>query len=188
MSNFIGSFTQSYPVAGSFSRSAVNYQAGAQTGLANAVSSGFVLLTLLFFTGLLYHIPQPVLAAIIIMSVIGLVNFRKIMEAWHTHRSDGLVAIITFLATLFFAPDLDRGILVGVLLSTAFYIYYRTKPHVAIISQDQKGQFHDAIRLKLPQCDHITIIRSNGIGTAGLCLNTRIANTLRARTGGGRNA
>jgi SulP family sulfate permease len=73
----------------------------------------FVLLTLLFLTPLLYHLPQAVLAAVIIMAVVGLVNFGAIKHAWQASRHDGIAAIVTFVATLAFAPHLDNGILIG---------------------------------------------------------------------------
>jgi SulP family sulfate permease len=72
-----------------------------------------VLLTLLFLTPLLYHLPQAVLAAVIIMAVIGLVNFGAIKHAWQANRHDGIAAVVTFVATLAFAPHLDNGIIVG---------------------------------------------------------------------------
>jgi MFS superfamily sulfate permease-like transporter len=75
LANLVGAATQSFPVSGSFSRSAVNINAGAITGMSSVFTGLFVLLTLLFLTPLLYHLPQAVLAAVIIMAVIGLVNF-----------------------------------------------------------------------------------------------------------------
>jgi SulP family sulfate permease len=91
--------TQAFPVSGSFSRSAVNINAGAITGMSSVFTGLFVLLTLLFLTPLLYHLPQAVLAAVIIMAVIGLVNFAAVKHAWQASRHDGVAAIVTFVAT-----------------------------------------------------------------------------------------
>jgi len=82
LSNIVASFFQGYPVSGSFSRSAVNITAGAQTGFSAVVTGSFVGITLLFLTPLLYHLPQATLAAVIIMAVINLIKFRPVKYAW----------------------------------------------------------------------------------------------------------
>lgn len=162
LANIVGAFSQSYPVAGSFSRTAVNYNAGAQTKYASVFTVSFVLLTLLFFTPWLYYIPQPVLAAIIIFSVFGLINFEKITAALRSNRSDGVIAIVTFASTLFFAPHLDKGITLGVLLSTGYYIYTRTRPRIVQLSADNRNILHDIKLHRLRPCAHIVIIRFDG--------------------------
>ena len=97
LANMVGALGQSYPTSGSFSRSAVNLQAGAVTGLASVFTSLAVVIVLLFFTPLLYHLPQSVLAAIIMMAVVGLLNVAGFVHAWHAQWYDGLISIITFL-------------------------------------------------------------------------------------------
>ncbi|MCG2722379.1 MAG: hypothetical protein L6290_10245, partial [Thermodesulfovibrionales bacterium] len=82
LSNILGSVGKSYPVSGSFSRSAVNFQAGGLTGLSSVFTSLTVVIVLLFFTPLLYHLPQSVLAAVIMMAVIGLLNVSGFIHAW----------------------------------------------------------------------------------------------------------
>ena len=82
LANILGSVGKSYPVSGSFSRSAVNLQAGAVSGLSSVITSLMVIITLLFFTPLLYHLPQAVLASVIMMAVIGLVNVSGFIHAW----------------------------------------------------------------------------------------------------------
>jgi len=162
LANIVGSFAQSYPVSGSFSRSAVNLQAGACTGLSSVFSSGMVLLTLLFFTPLLYHLPQSVLASIIMMAVIGLVNVNGFVHAWKAQRYDGAVSIVCFLCTLGFAPHLDRGIMIGVGLSLGLYLLRNMKPHIALLSKHPDGSYRNAERHHLPTCKHIAVIRFNG--------------------------
>ena len=117
LANILGSFGSSYAVSGSFSRSAVNLQAGAATGISSVITSIVVVITLLFLTPLLYHLPQAVLAAVIMMAVIGLVNTKGFVHAWHAQKHDGIISIISFLVTLAYAPHLDKGIMVGVALS-----------------------------------------------------------------------
>jgi sulfate permease, SulP family len=159
LANIVGSFFRSYPVSGSFSRSAVNLQAGAITGMSSVFSSGVVLLALLFFTPLLYHLPQSVLASIIMMAVIGLVNVRGFMHAWQAQKYDGAISIITFVMTLFFAPELDIGIGIGVVLSLALYLLRNMKPLIASLAKHPDGSFRSTERWDLTQCKHVAVIR-----------------------------
>ena len=162
MSNIIGCFGQSYAVSGSFSRSAVNLQAGAFSGLSNVISSLFVMITLLFFTPLLYYLPQSVLAAIIIMAVIGLINIRGFVHSWKAQHYDGAISIITFIFTLAFAPHLDKGIIIGVALSLILYLLRGMRPTIAMLSKHPDGTFRNQARFNLKQCRHIAVIRYHG--------------------------
>ncbi|MCG6859869.1 MAG: sodium-independent anion transporter [Chromatiaceae bacterium] len=123
LANIAGSLSQAYPASGSFSRSAVNLSAGARSGMSSVFSGAMVLITLLFLTPALYHLPQPVLAAIIMMAVIGLVNFKGIKQAWNASKQDGVVSVVTLIATLAFAPHLNIGILVGAGLAIGLFLY-----------------------------------------------------------------
>ncbi len=162
LANIVGAFTQSYPVSGSFSRSAVNLQAGAVTGFSSAFSSAMVVVTLLFFTPLLYYLPQSVLAAIIMMAVLGLINIRAFVYHWRVHQSDGAIAVITFFSTLILAPELDQGILVGVVLTIALFLLKNMKPEIAFLSKHPDGAYRSAERWGLETCDRIAVIRFNG--------------------------
>ena len=160
--NILGSFSQAYPVSGSFSRSAVNLNAGARTGMSSVFTGVVVLITLLFLTPLLYHLPQSVLAAVIMMAVIGLINFKAIKHAWHAHRHDGIAAGVTFVATLAFAPHLDNGIMVGAGLAIMLYLYRTMSPRVAILGRYHDGTLRDAKINNLPVSDYIIAIRYDG--------------------------
>jgi len=162
LANIVGSFASSYPVSGSFSRSAVNLQAGARTGLSNVFSSVVVLVTLLFLTPLLYHLPQAVLAAIIMLAVIGLVDFRALVHAWQAQPHDGLIAGVTFVVTLLAAPHLEKGIFLGVALSLGLYLFRTMKPDVDLLSLYTDGSFRSARRHGLELCRRIAVIRFNG--------------------------
>ena len=162
LANIIGSVFHSYAVSGSFSRSAVNIQSGAVTGLSNVFSSCVVAATLLFLTPLLYYLPQAVLAAIIMMAVIGLLNVRGFIHAWKAQKYDGAIGIITFIATLAFAPHLDRGIMIGVGLSLGLQLLRSMKPDMALLSLHPDGTFRNQKRFHLKQCRHIALIRYNG--------------------------
>ena len=162
LANLVGAFSQSYPVSGSFSRSAVNLNAGAMTGLSSVFTGLFVLLTLLFLTPLLYHLPQAVLAAVIIMAVIGLINFSAIKHAWQASRHDGIAAIVTFVVTLLVAPHLDTGILVGAGLAIVLYLARTMTPRVAILGRHPDGSLRDARVHNLPASDIVTAVRFDG--------------------------
>ena len=163
LANIVGGFTQAFPVSGSFSRSAVNFNAGARSGLAAVITALFVLLTLLFLTPLLYHLPQAVLAAIIIMAVIGLVNFGAIKHAWHASRHDGVAAIVTFVATLLAAPHLDKGIMIGAGLAILLYLYRTMEPRVAQLGRFNDGTLRDIkVNPDLPTSPHIIAMRFDG--------------------------
>jgi len=162
LANIIGAIGQSYPVSGSFSRSAVNIQSGAMTGLSSVVTSLVVVITLLFFTPLLYYLPQAVLAAVIMMAVIGLINAGGFIHAWHAQKYDGAISVISFIFTLAFAPHLDRGIMIGVALSVGLYLYRNLKPGVAVVSLHPDASLRDASRHGLKECKYIAVIRFDG--------------------------
>ncbi len=162
LANITGSFGQSFPNAGSFSRSAVNLQVGAFSGLSSVFASLTVLVTLFLFTPLLYHLPQSVLAAIIMMAVIGLINIRGFIHAWKAQWYDGIISIIVFIATLLFAPHLERGIFLGVVLSLSVFIYKNMRPNVVDLSLGKDFALHDAVSYGLQECIFIDVVRFDG--------------------------
>jgi sulfate permease, SulP family len=162
LANIIGAFGKSFPVSGSFSRSAVNLQSGAVTGLSSVFTSLTVGVVLLFFTPLLYHLPQSVLAAVIMMAVAGLLNVSGFVHAWKAQWYDGLFSIITFLATLITAPHLDKGIIIGVLLSLGMFLFKSMRPKVTTLSMSSDRSYQSARDFGLRECKHIALIRFDG--------------------------
>lgn len=162
LGNIIGSFGSSYAVSGSFSRSAVNLQAGAVSGVSSVVTSLMVVLTLFFFTPLLYHLPQATLAAVIMMAVIGLLNIKGFAHAWKAQWYDGAISIITFCVTLYFAPHLDKGIMVGVGLCMAVFLYKSMRPIVASLSMNEDLVLKNAEHYRLKGCRHVSVVRFDG--------------------------
>ena len=161
--NILGSLTQAYPASGSFSRSAVNLNAGAKTGMSSVFTGLVVLITLLFLTPLLYHLPQSVLAAVIMMAVIGLINFQAIRHAWEAQKHDGIAAVVTFVATLAFAPHLDNGIMVGAGLAIGLFLYRTMKPRVALLGRFGDGTLRDLhVHPTLPTDERIIVVRFDG--------------------------
>ncbi len=131
--NIGGSLFQAFPVAGGFSRSAVNDQAGAKTGMASIISAIIIGLTLLFLTPLFYYLPNAVLGAVIITAVLGLIDTKEIRFLWFTQKEDFAMMAITFLVTLFIG--IEEGILTGVVASLGVVIYHSSRPHVARLGQ-----------------------------------------------------
>ncbi|MGB5156833.1 SulP family inorganic anion transporter [Desulfobacterium sp. N47] len=162
LANILGAFSNGYPVSGSFSRSAVNLQAGAVTGLSSVFTSMTVLITLMFFTPLLYYLPQSVLAAVIMMAVIGLINVSGFVHSMKAKWYDGVISIISFIFTLAFAPHLDKGIMIGVVLSLCVFLYNSMRPRVASLSRHEDEALRDSTAFGLKQCRHIDMVRFDG--------------------------
>lgn len=128
-SNLIGSFFQSIPVSASFSRSAIVEQSGGKSILTNYFAGGLILLTLLFLTPLFEDLPTPLLGAIIVVSVSGLIDIREIHFLFSTKRRDALVAMITFLSVLIIG--IQEGIIIGIVGSMLAILIKMSKPTVA---------------------------------------------------------
>jgi len=150
LAKIAAAFCHSMPVSGSFSRSALNLASGARTGVSSLVAATFVLLTLLYFTPLLYHLPKPALAAMIILAVANLIDVAAIRHAWLASRDDGLAATITFVATLVFAPNIQNGLLTGIIFSLGAFIYTRMSPRVVVVAPHPDGTLRDAEHFDLP--------------------------------------
>ena len=140
LSNIIGSWFKAYPSTSSFSRSAINQESGATTGMASLVSVVIVLLTLLFLTPLFYHLPKTVLAAIIIVAVFGLVNIKEAIFLWNANNLDFWLLVITFFSTLLFG--IEYGIMIGVGLSLIILIFRTSRPYVAELGKVPDSDFY----------------------------------------------
>jgi sulfate permease, SulP family len=163
LAKIVAAFCQSMPVSGSFSRSALNLAAGAATGSSSLFAAAAVLVTLLFLTPLLHDLPKPVLAAIIIVAVVNLIDLPALRQAWRASKDDGFAAFATFFLTLAFAPNIQIGIIAGIIVSLASFLYRRMRPRVLIVSLHQDGTFRDSARFELPPLhERIGAIRFDG--------------------------
>lgn len=133
IANLGASATGGYPVTGGFSRSVVNFQAGARTGLASLVAAAFMGGTLLFLTPLLTFLPKSVLAAIILVAVASLVDFRKFLSIARFSRADGACWMVTFVGV--FALGIEWGVVAGALGSIVFFLWRTSRPHVAVVGR-----------------------------------------------------
>ena len=140
LSNIFGSFFKAYPTASSFSRSAINQESGAKTGMAAFISVVMVIFTLLFLTPLFYYLPKAILAAIIIVAVFALVNIKEAVFLWRANNLDFWLLISTFIATLFFG--IEYGITVGVGLSLIVLIFRTSRPYVVELGKVPDANFY----------------------------------------------
>lgn len=131
--NIVGSLFQSYPVTGGFSRSAVNYQAGANTPLASIISAVLVGLTLLFLTPLFYYLPHAILASIIMVAVAGLIDIGYARTLWKTNKIEFGLLLATFGVTLHFS--MVPGIVTGIILSILILLFKAANPHMAVLGR-----------------------------------------------------
>lgn len=133
LGNIVGSFFQSYPSTGGFSRTAVNNSTGAKTPLSAIFSALVVGFTLLFLTSLFYYLPKAIIASIIMVAVFGLLDFKVPNQLWKYTKRDLIILNVTLIVTA--TVGIKEGIMTGVILSLVMLIYKTTKPHVAILGR-----------------------------------------------------
>ncbi|CAF1785398.1 unnamed protein product [Brassica napus] len=133
VANILGSLFSAYPATGSFSRSAVNNESEAKTGLSGLITGIIIGCSLLFLTPVFKYIPQCALAAIVISAVSGLVDYDEAIFLWRVDKRDFTLWAITSTTTLFFGIEI--GVLVGVGFSLAFVIHESANPHIAVLGR-----------------------------------------------------
>mgnify|MGYP001814434834 FL=1 len=136
--NLAGGLTGGYPVAGGFSRTAVNARAGARTQLAALITCGVVIVTLLVLTGAFYSLPKAALSAIIVAAVVGLIDVQGAREVFRVKRTDFYLLVLTFFATL--SLGIQWGILVGIGASLLLFLIRTTRPHFAVLGRIPESQ------------------------------------------------
>lgn len=139
LANIVGSSFGAYTVSGSFSRSAVAISSGARTGLFAIVSALAVVVVLLFLTPLLHHLPQSVLAVIVMLAVFGLIRVQPLVHAWRVDRSGAAIGVATFAVTLAMAPAIANGILLGIGLTVVVFVVKLMKPRAEILGRRPDG-------------------------------------------------
>ncbi|MCH3883358.1 SulP family inorganic anion transporter [Tenacibaculum aquimarinum] len=140
LSNMAGSLFKAYPTTSSFSRSAINQENGGTTGMSAIVSVIMIVISLLFLTPVFYYLPKTVLAAIIIVAVFGLINFKEAAYLWKANNLDFWLMIATFLATLIFG--VEYGIITGVGLSLIILIFRTSRPYVTELGKVPNSNFY----------------------------------------------
>jgi high affinity sulfate transporter 1 len=131
--NLASGLGHGFPISGGMSQSLVNESGGARTPLSGLIAAGILLVVALFFTELLRNLPQPVLAAIVLMAVASLIKVQALRRLWQVHRSEFLVSLTALLGVLW--AGLLKGVLVGAVISIVLLIRRASKPHVAFLGR-----------------------------------------------------
>lgn len=140
LSNALGSFFKGYPIASSFSRSAINAETGGTTGVSAIISAIMVAITLLFLTPIFYYLPKTVLASIIIVAVFNLINVKEARFLWKADNLDFWLMLATFIATLILG--IEYGIITGVGLSLVVLIFRTSRPYVTELGKVPDANFY----------------------------------------------
>jgi SulP family sulfate permease len=139
-----------FPTSSSFSRSALNLYAGAQSAWATVFSVGVILLILLWFTSVLQPVPQSVLAAIVVAAVMGLIKPRAFVKLYTINRVEAATAVVTLVITLLSAPRLYWGVLAGMLMGLSHFLHTRLHPRIIEVGLHADGSLRDRHLWKLP--------------------------------------
>ncbi len=156
--NLGAALTGGYPVTGGFSRSVVNYEAGANSGLASIVTAVCIALTVIFLTPLFQFLPQALLAAIIVVAVLGLIDIKTFRRVWKYNKGDAAAMAITFLAVL--AISIETGILIGVAVTMIMFVWRTSRPHVAVVGRLGDSEiYRNVLRHPVQTCPNVVAIR-----------------------------
>jgi SulP family sulfate permease len=161
--NMAAALTSGYPVTGGFARSVVNFDAGARTQMASVFTAIGIALVAILFTPLLYNLPQATLAATIIVAVLSLIDFATMRHTWRYSRSDFLAMATTIVVVL--TVGVEAGLLAGVTLSIALYLWRTSRPHIAIVGQ-------------VPGSEHFRNIERHNVVTSPTVLSVRVDESL----------
>ncbi len=161
--NVVSSISGSYPVTGGFSRSVVNFDAGAETPAAGAFTAIGIAIAALLLTPLLYYLPVATLAAIIIVAVVSLIDFSTMGQTWRYSRADFFAMLATIIVTLLFG--VENGVMTGVALSISIHLFNTSRPHVAIVGN-------------VPGTEHFRNIHRHDVRTSPKVLSLRVDESL----------
>jgi sulfate permease, SulP family len=143
-------FSGAFPTSSSFSRSALNLYAGARSGWATVCAVVVVGGALLWFLPVLHHVPQAVLAAIVVVAVVGLIRPHEFVKLWRISRVEAGIAAVTFAVTVLASPQLYWGVLVGVMLALSHFLYLRLHPRIIEVGLHADGRLRDRHLWQLP--------------------------------------
>lgn len=163
LSNIVGSFFSCYASSGSFTRSGLNYEAGARTPMSAIFAALVLMVMVLLFAPYARFLPVPALSGLILLIGWGLIDFKHIREIRKASKQDNLILGVTFFATLF--AELQFAVYLGVLLSLFFFLKKTSQPNVAVMAPDSghyRHQFVNIIRKDVPQCPQLKITRIDG--------------------------
>lgn len=159
LANLASGLFGGYPVAGSFTRSAVNHAAGAKTALSSLLASLFVLIAMLALGPLAAYVPQPALAGVIMVTAYGLIDQEEIQRIWRSSHEDRTIMMITLGATL--VLSLEYAVLAGIGLSLIIYLLKTSKPRVRVVLPSEDFRYFTP-RPDQPSCTQLGVIEILG--------------------------
>ncbi len=156
--NVGAAFTGGMPVAGGFSRTMVNFNAGARTQMAGLITALLVGLVALTLTGVLQYIPKAALGAIIVVAVARLIDIAALKHAWHYDRLDAAVIVATFAGVL--VLGIEHGLLAGIVASLVLYVWRSREPHIAVLGRiPGSEQFRNVVRHSVETAPDLLLVR-----------------------------
>ena len=156
--NIGAGLTGAYPVAGSFSRSSVNYFSGAKTPMSSLICALVIIGSLLFFTGFFSLLPLPILGAIVVLSAFGLFDFSVIQQNWGIHKPDKFSELITFFGVILVGVEI--GLIIGVFLSIAFFLQQASRPQITQVGRiSGTGVFRSNERYEVETSPDLLFVR-----------------------------
>ncbi len=159
--NLGAALTGGFPVTGGFSRSVVNFAAGANTGLASIITAVLIAIAVLFLTPLFYFLPQSALAATIIIAVMGLIEVKTLRQMWRYNVADAMCFMMTFVTVL--GLGIETGISIGVVTSLALFLWRTSVPHIAVVGRvGETEHFRNVHRHQVQTYPGILALRVDG--------------------------
>lgn len=143
MGKLVSGLSGSFPTSTSFSRSAITLYAGAKTGWATVAATVIVGVVLVALTPALYHVPSAALAAVVVAAVMGMIKPRVFRALWQVNRVEAVTAGVTVLVTVLSAPRIYWGVLTGVLVGLAHFLYLRLHPRIVEVGLHPDGSLRD---------------------------------------------
>lgn len=159
LANIACGFLSGHACSGSFNRSALSYEAGAHTPLANVFSGLFVLIAMFVLAPIVAYIPRAALASMLILAAYGMIDRKEMQRIWRGARADALIMIVTLVSTLFL--PLQFAVLIGILMSLAYYLLKTSTPRVIVVLPDNTFK-HFAHQPNKPSCPQLCILKISG--------------------------
>jgi SulP family sulfate permease len=163
LSNIVGSFFSCYAGSGSFTRSGINYEAGARTPLAAVFAAILLTVVVLVVAPLIAYLPISAMAGVILMVAYNLIDFKFAKTVMRSSKRQSIVMVITFIATL--VADLEMAVILGVMFSLIFFLQKASTPNVAVMApdpNDSNRRFTYLLRKSLPECPQVKFLRIDG--------------------------
>ncbi|MBS3952766.1 MAG: sulfate permease [Methylomicrobium sp.] len=156
--NLVTSLSGGMTVAGGFSRTMVNYSAGARTQMATLIAASLLGLAVVYFSPLFHNIPKAALAAIILVAIVPLVKIKSIIHTWRYDRGDGIAELVTLIGVL--TLGIEEGITLGIILTVVSHLRKTSHPHIAIVGRiPDTEHYRNVKRHQVETWHHLLLLR-----------------------------